>query len=290
MRHLTSILIVATISFLTSSLYAQGSEYNLDETYKIAKQGELHLESDDAEVTVTGSDRSDVHLVVYRRVDVDGWNVDSEGKFKIDVENKNGNLHIREVNSERHRVIFGNIDEEYRIDIKVPHSVSLSLKGDDDNYTIAAVNGSISVDADDSNIDLRGVGGNSFEFNNDDGTIRMDGGTGQLVVNLDDGEFYSSRSSFSDINLKADDAEIEIATSLANDGSYIFDMDDGDLTLNIAGGGGRFDIQHDDPNIEVGNSFETLDTDDDKSVYRLVGGKASIKIKTDDGDIELRTI
>lgn len=272
------------------SAKAQDSEYNLDETYQVDQDGTVYLDSNDAEVTIEASDRSDVHVVVYRNVDVDGWELKSAEEFKMNIENRGGDLHIKEADRDGTRLLFGNVDEEYRITLEVPRSIALDIQGDDDSYEITGVGSAVRINADDSEVELDGATGDSFEFDLDDGSIRMDQGKGQLKLNMDDGELYVRKADFSEIDADFDDGEMDITTSLSDQGFYLFDMDDGDIELNVAGGGGEFDISHDDPNVNVGSNFEVISEDEDRSVYRLPGGDAKIEIDTDDGDIELRTI
>lgn len=290
MKFYKSAVLIGLVCMIGMQVQAQDHEYNLDETYSIDKSGTVHLQSNDAEVNIQGTDRSDVHLVVYRYVDVDGWEIKSEDKFRIIAENRNGDLYIREDKEENRRLIFGNVEEEYRIDIEVPMDVALDIKGDDDNYDISNVNLDVKISADDSDIELSNMRGENFELDLDDGSINMDSGQGKLKLNMDDGELYVRKASFTEIDVSADDGEIDISTSLAADGFYRFDMDDGDLELNIAGGGGEFDINHDDASIRVGNEFEEERSDEHRSLYRLPGGESRVEIDTDDGDIELRTI
>lgn len=283
-------LLICLFCLVGFQIHAQENEYNLDETYSISENGTIHLNSDDAEVEINGTDRSDVHLGVYRRVDIDGWKINSEGTFKIEVDNRDGDLYIREAETERRRFIVGNVREEYRISIETPRDISLDLRGDDDSYEISDVNLGMQIDADDSEIELRGAGGDNFDFNIDDGKIRMDEGQGRLKIRMDDGEFYIRQADFKEIDADFDDGEVDITTTLADDGFYIFDMDDGDIELNIAGGGGEFDVHHDDRSIFIDSNFEEVSSGENRSVYRLSGGNARIEIDTDDGDVELRII
>jgi len=289
MKSLKPILCFAVLFVMSIQLYAQDL-YNLDETYQIDNNGTISLSSDDAEVTIEGSDRSDVHLVVYRDVDIDGINIGSSGVFRMDVEQRDGNLYIRENDRDEQRMILGSIEEEYRITIEVPRNAALDLQGDDDSYEISNMNGEIAINADDSNINISEVTGTEFDFDLDDGRINIDEARGKLKLSMDDGELYVRQAEFTEIDANMDDGEMDITTSLSDGGFYLFDFDDGDLAFNITGGGGEFDIHHDDRGISVVDSFEELSSDEDRSVYRLPGGNARIEIDTDDGDIELRTM
>jgi hypothetical protein len=241
----TSKLIVISLLFLLFAvvgIQAQESEYNLDETYAIENEGTIHLSSDDAEVEIVGSDRSDVHLVVYRRIEVDGWRVQSEGKFAMKVENRGGDLYIREDDTDEYQVLFGNVREEYRITIEAPQEVALDLQGDDDTYTISDINLGLKLSADDTEVELKRMKGNNFDLDIDDGSIQMDEGRGSLTLRMDDGEFYIRNAAFTEVNAEYDDGRVDMTTTLDSDGFYLFDLDDGEVEMNIAGGGGQFDI------------------------------------------------
>lgn len=290
MKLLQNTFLVTLICLIVTPVYGQDSEYNLDETYSIQQNATIHLNSDDAEVLIKGTDRSDVHLVVYRRVDVDGWNVNTDGSFEVEVESRGGDLYIREDDNEKFQFTVGSIDEEYRITIEAPRDVALKLEGDDDSYFISDINLGVRLTADDSKIELQGVKGEEFDFDIDDGSVRMEGGQGSLKLNMDDGEFIVKNGKFTEISADYDDGEIDVITTLANNGSYNFDMDDGELEFSSAGGGGEFDITYDNRDIHVGSNFKEVSSEEGRSVYRLSGGEARIDIDTDDGEVELDTL
>ncbi|TYP93981.1 putative adhesin [Fodinibius salinus] len=284
------LIVTITICLLFSiQLNAQDSEYTLDETYQISSEGTVHLNSNDAEVSIKGTDRSDVHLKVYRKVDVSGLEIKSGGKFNIEVEKRDGDLMIRESDTEN-RTVVGKVTKEYTITIKVPTTVGVDIKGDDDTYNIASVNGRIAVEADDTEIALKNVGGNDFYFDMDDGSITMDKAEGNLKLSMDDGNFEVDQAAFTKVDAQYDDGSVVLTSRLAQDGKYRFDMDDGDLKFKITGGGGTFDIRHDNPSLDIGNSFENIKIEDDRSQFKLPGGNANIRIITDDGTIDLRTM
>lgn len=290
MKFIKITLLLAIICAAGPTAHAQDGVYNLDETYDIEEGGTLHLSSDDADVTILGSDRPDVKLKVYRKLDVDGLKMGSSGRFKMEVEEKNGDLYIREKDTEEHRLVVGTIKEEYRIRIQAPHRVALDLRGDDETYRISDLEGGVSMQADDSEIELSGMKGEYFDFDIDDGSIRLEEGSGKLRLDMDDGELYVRNADFREIDADIDDGEMDITTSLQDDGLYLFDLDDGDLELNITGGGGEFDINHDNYHLGVGDKFEEERSDEKRTVYRLPGGEARVEIDTDDGEVELRTI
>lgn len=285
--------LMALLLAVTGAGMAQTSdEFNLDQVYTISEGGTIQLNSDDAEVTVTGTDRNDVRVTVYYRLEVTGINLGSEyDDFEMEVIERRGDLVIREKPRRNTGIaLFGTYDEDYEIYIEAPSDVHFEAEGDDEQYRISAIDGSINIDADDTDIALANCRGEEFIFNLDDGRLEMDQGRGSLDIEVDDGEVEVQNGTFNTINLTADDGDIRLTTSLADRGSYRFDMDDGDLELNISGGGGRFEIDHDDPDIRVDSPFEIERDNEDYTTYILGGGNAVVRIDVDDTDIRLRTI
>lgn len=270
------------------SVEAQNNEYKLDQDYGIAADGTVFLESDDAEVTIIGSDRFDVNVNVYHRIDVDGIEWGSDGEFKMNIKQRDGNLYIEEAERDNNSFRIGNIDREYRITVSIPRGVSIDVKGDDGTYEISDVGGAINLVADDSDIGVKNATGEDFSFKIDDGAIRMDRGQGKLAVTIDDGEFQLDNGQFSEIDVTGDDASLFFATGLSDAGKYYFGIDDGDLELDILDGGGSIDITHDDTDIKTIGPFTKVSDEEERTVYNMNGGNASVEIESEDGDIVLR--
>lgn len=285
---------IFTFAFLAIALICNAQsadEFNLDKVYSVDSEGTISLQSDDADVTITGSERSDVRVTVHYRLEVKGISFGEKEKFEMIVEESNGNLNIYEKKRDfGNNVVFGSSKEDYEITIEAPRGVSLKLEGDDEEYRITGIDGDFSVDADDSNLELNDCRGDMFAFDLDDGEVRMNGGKGSLRMDIDDGDVRILNGDFSEIDIDTDDSELDITTRLADSGDYRFDMDDGDLRLNIAGGGGEFEVSHDNADISTSRQFEQTIDEEGRSVFRLTGGNATVRVNTDDGDINFRVI
>lgn len=280
-------------AFLMLSVMGQAQStdsFDLDQEYNIDPNGTISLNSDDAEVTITGSDREDVRVFVRYRMEVEGFSFGENEEFEMIVEERGSELRIYEKERDFGRVSFGSVREDYEIRIEAPRNVNLDLEGDDETYQISRIDGAINLDADDTSVELRDCNGDNFDITMDDGNLRLDGGNGRLHMDLDDGEANILNGNFSEILVESDDSDIAITTRLFDEGSYRFDFDDADLQLTIAGGGGEFDISHDNADFSVSREFERLMDEENRSVFRLQGGTARVMIDTDDGDIEFRVI
>ena len=283
----TALILISVL--LTTNLFAQTDEYHLDEVYPIDAGGTINLVSDDADVWITGSDRDDVRIIVDYRLTVKGLSIGQSDEFEMIVEQRNGDLYIREKPRDIGvSFMIGESEEDYTIEIQVPHDVHLDIDGDDGEYEIVSIDGSLRADVDDSEFRIADCNGGDFDFSMDDGRLEMDGGNGRLRIEADDGDVRIDGGAFTDISAESDDSDIEITTSLYDNGNYRFEMDDGDLTLNITGGGGEFNIDHDNADVHTTRHFEEMRDDEDLAIYRLMGGNARVKIESDDGDINLR--
>jgi len=277
-------LMALALFILPIVLMAQDT-YQLDETYDINLDGTINLNTDDADIRIIGSNRSDVHLKVYRKVATRGivW---GEKDFHVDVTSRNGNLDIRDVQKGSTSVI-GYLKEVYKIEIQVPLGISFNIKGDDDDYIIRNIAGSISLNMDDGDAELYNCTGNNFEFNLDDGDIIMDKAAGSLYVKADDGDVEIKNASFTSIKAKLDDGDLVIETSLVDHGVYEFNSDDSDISLNITSGGGKFEIKHDDSRVRTAGNFEKLVNQENYTELQLAEGKAKIKVRVDDASVSL---
>jgi hypothetical protein len=267
-------------------VYAQNGDFHLDEKYKMSSSGTIDLTSSDAKVFITGSTRSDAHVKIDRKVVTKGV-YNSSGEFRVDVDAEGGDLKIRERQSGTMVGIIGYYREDYRIEISAPEGVSLVIHGDDGDYYIKNVNGAITMSLDDADAELSECKGNKFSFRIDDGDIRMDSGKGSLEVDADDADVSIYHASFTSIEADVDDGDLIIETSLVNDGRYSLNSEDGSISMTITGGGGEFDIRHDDANVLADSGFKTNEESDSRTRLSLDKGTAKVSIRIDDAKVKL---
>jgi Putative adhesin len=222
-----------------------------------------------------------------RTITAKGWKWGSDD-FKVEVREENGNLVVQERQKGSEVAAIGYYTEVYRIDIEIPEGVSLKVRGDDGDYYIKNVNGAISLRMDDADAELAGCKGDRFEFRLDDGDIRMDQGRGSLEIDGDDADIEIYKASFTSIRANVDDGDLIIETSLANNGNYNIESQDGLIALNITGGGGEFEIRHDDGRVLTEGGFKTLEKDEHETRLALANGSAKVNLKADDARVKLR--
>lgn len=267
----------------------KGYEYKLDKTYAIADDGTFDLKTNDADIRIIGSDRKDVHLKVFRSVTVKRVLASGEEDFKIDVEEMGGDLVIRELKRSYRGGLRVYSQQVYKITVEVPKTINLKLNGDDDDYYISDIAGRVRMDLDDGDVILDNCGGDKFDLDIADGDVEMSGARGSLWLSLDDGNLKASDCQFEEVEIRADDGNVHLETSLASNGNYKMKVDDGNIDLRINGGGGQFEIRHDDGRVRASPDFEMAYSGDAKHEFRLAGGEARVFVRTDDGRVNLET-
>lgn len=280
------ILGIICLSFFSTQLFAQrDGEYHLDEVYKIDNEGTLFLRSEDAEVKITGSDRSDVRVVIDRYEETKGAS-SSRRSFEMEVEEKSGNLYLTE-RSKSSGWNVGYYRLDYEITIELPMNASLKIDGEDDDYVIKSVNGSIRLQTEDGDVELLDCNGSDFEIELEDGDLRMDGGEGSLYIDVEDGDVDVRNGSFDKLEISTEDGDVIIETKLEDNGAYDIDGEDATIELVVLNGGGEFNISKDDARVSASKDFELLRETDSRVSYRLENGDADVRIRTSDGRVRL---
>ena len=287
--HLLKTSILTLIVLTAQQSIAQDNVFKLDEKYPIEANGTIYMDTDDANVRIMGSDRKDVRVNIYRKLTRKGI-VFGDESFEVEIKPRGGNLYIKDIQQQVSIGVMGYMSEEYEIKIEAPNTVNLDVDGDDDDYTIRDINGSIAMDLDDGDARLIGCSGSSFDFRLDDGDLEMDEARGSLRISVDDGDVQINNAKLNEIDAIADDGDIEIATTLVDNGNYSFRADDGDIILTVLGGGGTFHIYHDDGRVSASQAFRVLKQEDDETKLQLGDGNATVKVRADDSNVRLREI
>ena len=275
---------------VSSSALAKKDVFDLDETYPLAPDGLIRLTTNDADVKITGSDRTDVHLVVHYESSTKGLFLKvSEERFDMEVVPANGNLTIREFSPSSTTVglLIHSSREDYEITLEVPQGASLKIRGDDDDYTIRNVQGEISMRFEDGEALIEDCNGGHFDLEVEDGSIEMVGGTGFLEAFTEDGQIYIESGAFKELRVETEDGRIEVATQLAENGNYVLESEDGRIVFTVLGGGGEFEVNFEDGRVRADRAFKVEDEDDEMSLFSLPGGNARVRIRTEDGSVRL---
>jgi hypothetical protein len=257
---------VLAAALVTPPAFAAEDRFDLDETYAISPQGTIELSTRDAEVTILGADRDDVHVEIHYLRRITGLGFGSGG-FDVQVSEQDGDLRIRESLRDRTTVTLGMQRTTYEVLIEAPHGVNLKVQGDDDDYDISEIHGAIVLRADDGDVQLRDCRGSEFDLVLEDGHLDIDRGAGTLRLRYDDGDADIRGAAFDRVHVRANDGALRLAGELAPNGRYEFELDDGDMDLRLGEAGGEFSFAFGDGtlNLEGGSGTVEIDFDDGRA-------------------------
>jgi len=175
---------------------------------------------------------------------------------------------------------------------------------------------------------LQNISGEKTTIRGEDGDIEIDDLTGDLMIEVDDGNVFLNACSMPDCRLKAEDGDITISEAK---GSFDITVDDGNVTMRQIAAKGLImrsedgdidldlladetldaDIRTDDGDVTVDlekgfslsfhvsaddvdyirielDDIENYKEDDHSKSGRISGGNGRLKIRTADGDITIK--
>jgi hypothetical protein len=267
------------------SFSQKDDEYHLNKEYEIAPKAIIKLKISDAKVSILGSKRTTAHVKIDRIVTTKGI-VFGHHEFSIDVKQENGNLDLSEHSNSVSGVI-GFSSEKYTVNLELPEDASLIVKGDDGDYLIQNIAGSILMRLDDAHVELTGCQGEKFEFYMNDGDIKMDQGKGKLEITGDDTDVHIRNAAFTGLRADINDGDMTIETSIDDQGNYSIRANDGLVSFTVLNGGGTFDIHHEDGHVTTEGSFNVVEKTDQEMRLTLAHGKANVNIRSDDARVRL---
>jgi hypothetical protein len=288
MKRMNNLVVMSLVGFLaTTALDAQkNGEYHMDQVFAISANGTLYLDSEDANVKITGSSRTDAHVKIDRVVETRGFSA-GRNEFRFDAEDRAGNLYLTERRRGGVTMQVGYSRTDYTIDIELPRGVSLKIKGEDDDYVIRNVDGKISMETEDGDIEVIDCFGSDFQFKLEDGDLKVEGGNGSISVDIEDGDIDIRKGNFDRIEIDVQDGNMILETVIADTGIYDIKAEDARIDFVVIKGGGEFLVLKDDGSLRTSSDFETLQESDHRALVKLPGGNAKVEIRTDDGRVRL---
>jgi hypothetical protein len=277
---------VLATAYLAPTAASAEDRFDLDETYAMAPDGTVELTTHDAEVTIVGSDRDDVHVEIHYRRKLTGVGSAGDG-FDLEVTQSGGNLSIRETDRRRIGFGIGVARTRYDVLIEAPASVSLKVRGDDDDYQISGIHGAIALAADDGSIHLRNCRGTDFDLAFEDGELDMDRGAGSLRLRYDDGDADIRGAAFDQVRAQANDGTLQLAGDLSQDGRYDFKLDDGDMDLRLGNAHGTFVFTFADGRLNLEGGRGNIEVSYDDGTARLSGAAFQrLRVRANDGEFD----
>ena len=295
------------ILFGFTPTFAQ-ENYSFNEVYPITDQGMITMLTNDADITIVGTDRSDVLIKVERQVIGKYW---TNKPFELQVIPTEVGLAISDIANQDKELNYSisiNGEVNYTIELEVPLNTRLTLNGEDDDYTISNINNEITIVNQDGDIHLNQCIGESITIKTDDGGLYMENCMTNLIYNTIDGDLNAKDSSFEILTVDVEDGNIDLqnttlttATLNTEDGNIKVSgnttpdarlnihSEDGYVSMQVAEFCGQVIINHEDSafNYAEAKYLVKNQTDETKHIDTTCEGNGRILIKTEDGKVSL---
>ncbi|HET8668420.1 MAG TPA: DUF4097 family beta strand repeat-containing protein [Terriglobales bacterium] len=198
-------LVLLAITTLTLCSVAFAEEWN--KTYTVTAKPTLKVETSDAAINVSASDRSTIEA----RVTVEGYKIGPDG-IRI-IEHQTGNVVEIEVRYPQHDIHFGWHSSHVEINVKVPREAIVGLRTGDGRITVSGVKGDIDTWSGDGAQEIAGVDG-ALKAHTGDGRIVASGRFDALDLTTGDGRIEATAQANStvsrDWNLRTGDGSVSL--------------------------------------------------------------------------------
>jgi DUF4097 and DUF4098 domain-containing protein YvlB len=255
-------ILLALIVFVLSAL-AAADVWN--KTYNLTGEPTLRVDTSDANIRITASDRNNIDA----RVTSEGYKIGPDG-IRV-TEHQSGNAVDIEVRFPHHSFNISGWHNRVDVEIQVPRQAILALRTGDGRISVTGVKGDIDASS----------GDGSQTFDSIDGTLRVRTGDGRITAN----------GRFDGLDLNTGDGRIE-ATALANSTlgrEWSIHTGDGSVTLRIPQNlAADVDLHTSDGHISLDMPVEVSGGLRNNDIHgKINGGGRMLSVRTGDGSITL---
>ncbi len=256
-----------------------------EKEYEIAPSGQITLNSKNADVTVIAEDRSTVFVSISRTATPKG-KISDDG-YTMDISMTDAGLSLQEKKDVSVGMVkYKSLD--YKILIRTPRKVSLSLVGRDDKYRIDSVEGNLKVDADDGKLIINEFKGKSLDIKVEDSPVLIkNGGSGDLKLRMGDKNCDIINSIFTNVDLYGGSGTFKIHNRFSDVHTLRLNVEDGELFLNLFGNGGVIEARTAGGTIHASPEFKIEKKSTGFFQYTIGDGFGKIFASTRDGKLEI---
>ena len=266
-QRMTTIVAVAVL-LGTVPAAAEKVERNFHESFDVEPGAVLHLVHGDGDVRVTPWDRDVIDVEVRYRAELGGVVLGGGRDLEVEFRQSGKVVHVI-AKQQGVTLAFGySRTLEHTYTVQAPPWVELDFEGDDGDVRVRDWSGEIAIELDDGDLSLDQIASPRTRIQMQDGDVQIAGITGALDIELDDGD------------VRVTDCRVTQARVRAQDG----DVDFSDCS-------GRFDVTSDDGDIELSRTKaeELMVRTEDGTVEADLQGAGPLRaeVRTDDGDVLL---
>ena len=271
--RLLALALAGLLAGSAAPLAAKDISRDYHESFDVTRGDRLVLHHDDGDVKVTAWDQDVLDVEVRYRATIKRVGVGTDPDLAFDAERDGDRIRIRvrETGSTNVAVLMVSDVKEFVIDVKAPAWLDLELRGDDGDVTIDAWTGDLSVQVSDGDIQMRRCRSARTRIQTDDGDIDVGECRGHLEIRGDDGDVEVALlpDDGIDVDIRVADGTVRLRLPPDLSAECLVRTDDGAVRTDLPGAS----------RVEIS----------EEAAYVVYGqGSGKIRIETEDGDVILR--
>ncbi|MCK4538231.1 MAG: DUF4097 family beta strand repeat protein [Candidatus Krumholzibacteria bacterium] len=330
MKRISIIIIVFSVLCIAiGTTEAREIKKDYSETFEVSRGDGLRLKSGDGDVTIRKWDRDEIEIEVHYYADFKLLG-SGKRDFAVEFKKKNNFVTVIGKEKSTGTIGFQIFHvREYSYTISAPDYIALDITGDDGEIDIEGWREDIEITADDGEITLVDIKAKRVRIRFEDGDLNIEDLEGRLDITCDDARLDLYRCRVPECLIRAEDSDINIRNSggafdiRGDDGNIdLFRLEvstlnvqtsDGDIDIELLKTDALdLDVRTDDGDICVSiqegvSAVFSIDVEDgriraDLSTAndvrkgknwmsgKLGSGKGRIRIRTNDGRVDIREI
>ncbi|MFZ5517364.1 MAG: DUF4097 family beta strand repeat-containing protein [Candidatus Zhuqueibacterota bacterium] len=207
--------------------YGSDMKQTIEKTYPMESGGQISIKGDEGFIKIKSWDKNEVHLTMtkqsYGRNQKDAERQLND--LKIEIESQSDRLTIKVISptEKRNFNLWNLLDPDtwgksFRtasvdFELTVPEKINLALINDEGNVTVESVSGDLEIDVDEGDIHLKNIVFETASLFSDEGDIhasKITNPEGRLTVSVDEGDVTLEKVVAQRVKIECDEGNIDI--------------------------------------------------------------------------------
>lgn len=281
---------IATLTISASNLCGAEFVDTIEKSFPIAENGQLFTQLEDADISVTSHNKSEIYVLVTRKLESKSEEEAQEifAKHIVEFQSEPDSLKITSKREDSKSKLWGFRGSRFQAKFKifVPQKLNTNLKTVDGDVVFSNVEGTATIHTVDGDLKVSDVSG-ELELKTVDGDALINNMVGPLVVRSVDGDLILKNIQGS-IQAKTIDGDVQIELTGQPERESNIESKDGDIELVLSEGVGLIiDAKASDGSVHLPFVAESIQKRGDTThvVATAHGGGPQMVLRTRDGDI-----
>lgn len=286
---------LATLVLIVASpVWGEKVDRRFHQAFDVQEGTKLVLHHGDGEVSITPWEKSTIDVEVVYRASIKKAGSGSVRDFDVEFDQSGDTVRVigKEPSIRVNLGLSYHWEREYSYTVKAPRWVALELEGEDGDVSIREWSGDIAVELKDGDLELTEIASSSTRLELDDGDLDIEGLQGDFWIRGEDGDIKIRNCKTTAGSIRTSDGDVTLERC---EGNIEVTGVDGRLMLSQIRGE-KLDIRTSDGRVELdllaSDALDLTIHSGDGSVAVGLDPRLSVAftIQTDDGDVRLSGI